>query len=1457
MNKQALSTLLLFTLSTFETFAQVAPPAAYSSNSPINYIRVWNAVKPTTNANDFTVASGVQQTRMTTQYFDGLGRLLQAVNKEGSMETGGTAKDLVSTVIYDEFGREIYNYLPFAANNTGGNASISDGLFKLNPFQQQAAFAAVQYPGETYFYGKTNYEQSPLNRVTSIYGPGNSWIGSENTSNIGDRKGLFYEYQINKITDSVRVWEVNNLGIASTTTSYPAGTLYKNIDIDANKNTVVAYKDKGGKVILRKVMISNTASSGHTGWLCTYYVYDNLNNLRLVVPPKATREISSNNWILTQTVIDELCFKYEFDERSRPITKKVPGAAEVRMVHDARDRVVLSQDGNLRKEKKWVYTKYDPLNRPIATGVIQDNTNYNNHSWHRTQAQNSTDYPNLGGYTYEEYTSTFYDNYAWRSSYGNPLSGFLNTNYFGNLFTADNNAYPYPQAVVQSSQTIGLVTGTRTKVLGTSVWLYSVNFYDDKSRLIQVQSQNLSGGTDISTTQNAWFSKPIFTIKQIQKGGTNPQTTVVLTKLSYDDLGRLIKAEKKVSNTLINNGNFPSNWIAVAQYEYNSLGKIKKEILGTSLEALNTEYNIRGWSLGVNRGFINDASDHYFGYELGYDKTGTIISGANFLSASYNGIVSGIVWKSKGDKEKRKYDFSYDGAKRLLKADFNQYTGGSFNKSAGIDFSVIMGNGVTPDSAYDYNGNILRMQQWGLKGFSSNLIDDLHYTYLDKSNKLKNVIDGYNDTLTNLGDFRSSGSYMRALGLSKNTSSVDYNFDDNGNIIKDLNKDITDDSFDGIEYNFMNLPSKIRVKDKGSIEYVFDAAGNKLKKTVKTNGLPDKVYLYLGDCFFENDTLQFISHEQGRIRPIGDTALVFDYFIKDHLGNVRMVLTEEVDAGTGYYASLETANQNIEEQLFSQIPETQVNKPSGFDSDNGNQKVAKLFNASGNDKRVGPGIILKVMAGDKFRVAVKGWYLPGSTNVGTLPGAASIVNSLIASFSGNLPAPGGHYGGGGSVPNSTQLNDPISSFVSNYNNSSSPTIPKGYLNWIVLDEVQFKLISGNYGAVQIPEITGVMGKQVMLSNGGTDIEVGKNGYLYVYVSNESQGSVYFDDLTVVHTRGPLLEETHYYPFGLTMAGISSKALEYGKPENKKFKFQNQELNEDLGANYYEFKYRNHDYQIGRFIQIDPLSDDYTHNSTYAFSENKVTSSVEIEGLESKDLYRELEPVREQRKLEQQFGVKHEETAGAKAVGTFVRLGLGITVLAPVLAEAPSLALSSGSRLFWWAAANPETAAGVAFSILVAATGYEGPDLPGPADDFGKMGRKVYDKLISAGVKSDESLATAARNSYNAIISTIDEEIKGISTLEGQAQKAYSVRQNAKDFARELSGPNNKKAAEEISQKSYGNTSGPTFNELYDKYYQKAVDSGLSGEEAKKSAYQSIIDASKRPNEEINKKHGVQ
>jgi RHS repeat-associated protein len=97
--------------------------------------------------------------------------------------------------------------------------------------------------------------------------------------------------------------------------------------------------------------------------------------------------------------------------------------------------------------------------------------------------------------------------------------------------------------------------------------------------------------------------------------------------------------------------------------------------------------------------------------------------------------------------------------------------------------------------------------------------------------------------------------------------------------------------------------------------------------------------------------------------------------------------------------------------------------------------------------------------------------------------------------------------------------------------------------------------------------------------------------------------VYFDDFKIEHIKSPVMESQSYYPFGLT--------FNFYRRENSvenKYKFQSQERIDDLGLNLDSFKWRNHQPDIGRFFNVDPLSEKYVYNSPYAFSENRVINS---------------------------------------------------------------------------------------------------------------------------------------------------------------------------------------------------------------------------------------------------------
>src|SRR5690606_25528485 len=105
-------------------------------------------------------------------------------------------------------------------------------------------------------------------------------------------------------------------------------------------------------------------------------------------------------------------------------------------------------------------------------------------------------------------------------------------------------------------------------------------------------------------------------------------------------------------------------------------------------------------------------------------------------------------------------------------------------------------------------------------------------------------------------------------------SGVDYVYDDNGNLIIDLNKNVTGVTggvstplgTSGITYNFLDKPELIRIAGKGTIQIVYDADGNKLQRKFTPEIGTARTTTYINEFVYQESALSFIHFEEGRIR---------------------------------------------------------------------------------------------------------------------------------------------------------------------------------------------------------------------------------------------------------------------------------------------------------------------------------------------------------------------------------------------------------------------------------------------------------------------------------------------------------------------------------------------------------------------------------------------------------------
>lgn len=533
-----------------------------------NFVKQYKARVPLTTVSSITAGSNVQSYKTFT-YLDGLGSTKQVVLAQQSVNS----KDIITPQIRDSFGRFSKSFLPYV--ETSGT---QDGRFRptSSAISTQASFYSTLTSDSSPF-SEIGFEPSPLNRTHLSASPGNSW-------KMGSGKETEIQRRSNTSDESVKILSLNLSFLPlSSTRTYLEKNLSVEVYIDEDNKKVIEYKDLLGRLILKKVQDSSNPSVAHTGWLCTYYVYDYRGNLRVVIPPAAVHILETQGWTLSTntTLAAEQYYLYTYDGKGRITHKKIPGKDIEYFLYDSQDRLVGSQDGNLRTLNKWLITKYDALGRVILTGLFTDSVN----SFETLQASLNSGSNNAsvssqtsvtGGWptsVSEVLSMNYYDNYDFLTAFTYSLSGVVSNP----GFDASN-----------SSRVQSLQTGKRIKNLENGQFNISVFFYDSKGRLIQTLAQHQLGGTlRISNKYN--FESQI--TNNFVESSVSPITKVA-RGFTYNVAGLI----SSISHSI----NGASSKI-IANYQYNDIGQLINKVFPEAQSANQSfVYNIRGWLQQLN-----------------------------------------------------------------------------------------------------------------------------------------------------------------------------------------------------------------------------------------------------------------------------------------------------------------------------------------------------------------------------------------------------------------------------------------------------------------------------------------------------------------------------------------------------------------------------------------------------------------------------------------------------------------------------------------------------------------------------------------------------------------------------------------------------------------------------------------------------------------------------------------
>ena len=735
----------------------------------------------------------------SVQYYNGLGYPTVSVST-----TGDGGQTTYSLVTYDGLGRESRKYVPVSTDN-----SI---LYKI------PGTIATSYNDNTP-YSQTLYDA--LDRPISVTTPGATFAS----------KPTRMEYAANAANEVI-CYGVSSSNSLTQNGYYPANSLSKETRKDPDEKIVETFKDLLGNTVMQRV----------GGSLCTYYVYDNLNLLRFVLPPKYQ----------TDKNLAATCYEYRYDYRGRVNYKQLPGAGYVEYWYDNADRMIFMRDAEMRSAGKYRFYIYDKFNHLVVQGLcssLPSSTAVFNATLGTSGGLLGTGYSYPSGLgTVELEIANYYDG----SQSGNSRFSSL---------TLPNTS------VSQKGQLTGVVTAATNGEL-----LVQAMQYDIKGNVINSKAKDI-GGRIVSNNSTYTFTNQLAQSTTTIGVGYGGNMTVT------ENIGYNLRNNQKASDAItVNHGTAKS---ATTTYTHDNLGRLSTLSRPSSLSSNRNvayAYDLRSWLTGITTSTFIE--------ELFYTNgPGT---------AYYNGNISSIRWKDNSQSAKRGYKFSYDTANRL--------TSGAYGEGDALGSNT---GRYSESMSYDANGNITSLTRYGKGTLMDNLTISYtgnQPTSVSESASDNNTSGSFEYKKANGSGYIFNANGALVADKSRGIAYITYDLNNNPKQIYFTNGSVTKYvySASGQKLRAVHYTAKpnitrtwgvkpaeltmAQILQEDSTDYLL---GGSL--TMK-NGRIDK-YLFEG------------GYAQASVASSTTDNFAFYYYNQDHLGNIREVVNASgnVQQVTNYY----------------------------------------------------------------------------------------------------------------------------------------------------------------------------------------------------------------------------------------------------------------------------------------------------------------------------------------------------------------------------------------------------------------------------------------------------------------------------------------------------------------------------------------------------------------------------